>query len=146
MYGENMRGYSAIGLVAPKSEPNVGGALRAACCYGASLVVVQGHRFQKQITDTHKAWRHMPLIVGDIMASLPYDCVAVAVELYQGARDLRTYTHPERAMYIFGPEDGSIPEGIINKCRDVIQIPMRSCMNLAATVNVVLYDRLTKRG
>jgi tRNA(Leu) C34 or U34 (ribose-2'-O)-methylase TrmL len=28
----------------------------------------------------------------------------------------------------------------------VIYIPTRYCMNLAATVNVVLYDRMAKRG
>ena len=33
---------------------------------------------------------------------------------------------------------------ITDWCRDVVYIPTDKCMNLAATVNVVLYDRLAK--
>lgn len=63
--------------------------------------------------------------------------------------DLKTcqcpeYTHPDRALYIFGPEDGSLDKEIRDWCEDVIYIPTTGCMNLAATVNVVLYDRLAK--
>ena len=34
------RGYAAVGLYMPKTEMNVGGAMRAAYCYGASLIAV----------------------------------------------------------------------------------------------------------
>jgi len=82
----------------------------------------------------------------DLFSFLPFDCVPVAVDLIDGARDLRTYTHPERAFYIFGPEDGTLGRKITDKCRDIIYVPTEYCMNLAATVNVVLYDRLLKRS
>jgi hypothetical protein len=51
---------------------------------------------------------------------------------------------PDRALYIFGPEDGSLDKDIRDWCEDVVYIPTTGCMNLAATVNVVLYDRLAK--
>ena len=35
-----MRGYAAIGLNNPKIEANLGGALRAAHCYGASMIAI----------------------------------------------------------------------------------------------------------
>ena len=33
---------------------------------------------------------------------------------------------------------------MLSWCRDVVYIPTNGCMNLAACVNVVLYDRLSK--
>jgi tRNA(Leu) C34 or U34 (ribose-2'-O)-methylase TrmL len=47
-------------------------------------------------------------------------------------------------MYVFGPEDGTISQAVIDKADAVVYIPTNGCMNLAATVNVLLYDRLAK--
>lgn len=140
-----MRGYAAIGLYNAKKELNVGGAMRAAACYGASLIVVTGNRLRKYSSDTTKTYRHTPLIETDnLLTCAPYDCIPVAVELTKDAKLINNYVHPERAYYIFGPEDGSIPNEVLTKCKDVIYIPTKYCMNLAATVNVVLYDRMLK--
>ena len=143
-----MRGYAAIALDNPKSLPNLGGAMRAAQCYGAGLIVIGGQRMlriKSIAADTMKAYRHVPtMMVEDITHHIPYDCVPVAVDLVDGAKDLRDYVHPERAFYIFGPEDGTLGERVLSKCRDRIMVPTNGCMNLAATVNVVLYDRLLK--
>ena len=54
------------------------------------------------------------------------------------------FQHPEQAYYIFGPEDGSLSQTILDASDHVVYIPTIGCMNLAATVNVVLYDRLAK--
>jgi len=141
-----MRGYAAIGIINSKTETNVGGAMRAAACYGASAVVVEGARYRPQASDVTKAWRHIPLFhVTDIWQMMPWDCVPVAIEFIHEARPLPVFTHPERAFYIFGPEDGNIPERILSRCKNVVMVPTRRCMNLAATVNVVLYDRMAKR-
>jgi tRNA(Leu) C34 or U34 (ribose-2'-O)-methylase TrmL len=63
-----------------------------------------------------------------------------------GRQTLTEYQHPERAFYIFGPEDGSLKKNVTAWCKDIIYIPTHGCMNLAATVNVVLYDRMLKAG
>lgn len=144
-----MRGYAAIGLVNPKTRENVGSVLRAAGCYSAALVVVAGTRpdyYMGRIsTDTQKAYRHMPVLrAANVLDVAPYDCVPVAVDLLPGARSLIEFQHPERAFYIFGPEDGTLGRSITDHCKFAVQIPTRYCMNLAATVNVVLYDRLAK--
>jgi tRNA(Leu) C34 or U34 (ribose-2'-O)-methylase TrmL len=142
------RGYAAIGLVNPKCPANIGGVLRAAGCYGAALVVLGGQRpirLSRLTADTQKAYRHIPhVFVGNVLDVVPYDCVTVAVDLVVDAKPLPTYTHPERAFYIFGPEDGTLDASITDKCRDKIFVPTVHCMNLAATVNVVLYDRMSK--
>lgn len=141
-----MRGYSAIGLHNPKTPANVGSVLRAAHCYDAALIAHTGNRYRKAPTDTMHAYRHIPLImVDDLFSVIPYDCVPVAVDLLDDARDLTKYTHPERAFYIFGPEDGTLGKHITERCRDRIFVPTRHCMNLAACVNVILYDRMAKR-
>lgn len=141
-----MRGFAAIGLVGPKIESNVGGALRAAHCYGAALLVLEYPRFVHRSTNVTKAQRHIPMIVGEISAHRPYDCPLVAVEILDDAIPLPSFNHPERAFYVFGPEDGSIPKHIVARAQHIISVPTHFCMNLAATVNVVLYDRLAKRG
>lgn len=141
-----MRGYAAIGLHQPKTPANVGSVIRAAHCYGASLVATTGKRYTRAPTDPQKGYRHIPLIqCEDLHAVIPFDCVPVAIEFIQPARILTTYTHPERAFYIFGPEDGTLGPSILSWCRDVVYVPTSYCMNLAATVNVVLYDRLAKQ-
>ena len=139
-------GFAAIGLFNPKDPANAGGVMRAAGCYGAALIVMSGTRMRNWPTDVGKQWRHTPVLaVDNLLAAIPHDCVPVAVDLIPGARSLVGYTHPERAFYIFGPEDGTLGATITDHCRDVIYVPTSNCMNLAATVNVVLYDRMAKR-
>lgn len=138
------RGYAAVGLYMPKTEMNVGGAMRAAYCYGAAMIAVQGNRFRKMSTDPQASWRHVPLIqVPDLRAVIPFDCQPVCVELSDNAVPLHTFKHPQRAFYIFGPEDGSVPKELTSRYVTVAA-PTDFCMNLAATVNVVLYDRRAK--
>jgi tRNA(Leu) C34 or U34 (ribose-2'-O)-methylase TrmL len=143
-----MRGYSAIGLISPKFGSNVGGVMRAAHCFEASMVMVQGHRDAPYTGrgDTPEAWKHMPILrVDDLFSHLPVGCETVAVDLVPDARDLRTFVHPERALYVFGPEDGTLTSEQVSLCTYKIMIPTRNCLNLAATVNVLLYDRLLKQ-
>lgn len=144
-----LRGYAAIGLVNPKTPANIGGVLRAAGCYGAALVILGGprpERLNKLATDTQKAWRHIPhILVPDVFDAIPYDCVPVAIDLIPGARSLVRYTHPERAIYVFGAEDATLDNSVTSRCRDLVYVPTNGCMNLAAAVNVVLYDRLCKQ-
>jgi tRNA(Leu) C34 or U34 (ribose-2'-O)-methylase TrmL len=144
------RGYSAVALVNPKTRENVGSVLRAAGCYDASLVVISGmrpdHYMGRINTDTQKAYRNIPTLrVPDVFDAIPFDCVPIAVDLLEGARSLVDFTHPERAFYIFGPEDGTLGAAITNRCKFKLQVPTKFCMNLAASVNVVLYDRLAKQ-
>lgn len=140
-----MRGFAVIALSTPKHDHNVGGAMRAAHCYGAGMIVYSGSRFRRQATDTTTAWRSIPLVrTVDVFDAIPHDCVPVAIDLVDGAISLVNYVHPERAFYVFGPEDGTLGEKTLSRCRDRVMVPTQYCMNLAATVNVILYDRMMK--
>ena len=139
---------ACIGLVNPKSPENVGMVMRAAGCYAANSVFYTGERFnraRKFFTDTKNAHEKIPLqATDDLLATIPSNTKIVAVELIEGATPLIQFEHPARAFYIFGPEDGSLSQAMLDACDHVVYIPTIGCMNLAATVNVVLYDRLAK--
>lgn len=141
------RGYAAIGLHHPKDKANVGGAMRAAYAYGAQMLAVAGARNDcvRHATNTPSAWKHMPTFVtDDLHGMIPFDCIPVAVDLVEGAIPLPSYQHPARAFYIFGPEDGTLGKAVLDWCPQRVMVPTRMCMNLAATVNVILYDRIAK--
>lgn len=146
MHAQMQRGLCCIGLDNPKTSINVGAVLRAAGVFRANLVAITGRRYQCAPTDTMKFYRHLPLLqVNDLHKVVPFDCVPVAVELTSRAVSLTTYQHPVRAFYVFGAEDATLGERVLSWCRDVVYIPSNGCLNLAACVNVVLYDRLCKR-
>lgn len=144
------RGYAAVGLHHPKDPANVGGTLRAAWVYGAGLVAIAGPRGRandgiRHGANTPAAWKHLPVMVGDdLHALIPFDCIPVAVDLVDGAVPLPSFQHPQRAFYVFGPEDGTLGTSVLDWCKLRVMVPTRMCMNLAATVNVVLYDRIAK--
>jgi tRNA(Leu) C34 or U34 (ribose-2'-O)-methylase TrmL len=80
----------------------------------------------------------------ELTAGLGSDVEIVCVELVVGATALPHFEHPENAIYLFGPEDSSLPQEVVDQAHHVVYIPTHGCMNLAATVNVVMYDRLAK--
>lgn len=138
-------GFAAIGIQEIQKDGNWGGVLRAAHCYNASLVVV-GSKFISEATDTTKAYRHIPVIQGqkDLFSAIPFDCTPVAVDLLPDAESIVNFEHPKQAFYIFGSETSTLGKNITDRCKHKIYVPTQYCMNLAATVNVVLYDRTAK--
>lgn len=148
-----------IGLTNPKSPSNVGAVMRAAGCYCVDQVFFTGQRYanaakfsgNKHNTDTKNAREKIPLTgvdnfenIASLRDLLPKNTNIICVDLVEGAIPLPHFTHPEQAIYIFGPEDGTISQNMINNADDVVYVPTVGCMNLAASVNVLLYDRLAK--
>ena len=141
-------GYAMIGLDNPKNSINVGSALRACGCYGAVALAISGDRTRhigNASTDTQNQYKRIPVFRGpDLSAFVPFDCVPVAIDIIDGAIPLQEYKHPVRAFYVFGAEDATLGDRVISWCRDIVYVPTVFCMNLAATVNVILYDRMAK--
>ncbi|WP_394204084.1 RNA methyltransferase [Shewanella waksmanii] len=144
-----------IGLLNPKSPTNVGGVMRAAGCYQADAVGYTGkryalaasHRGEQYNTDTKRAGERIPLQPFDSLTSmLEPGMKLVCVDLVEGAIPLPHYVHPQSALYVFGPEDGTLDQGLIDQADDVVYVPTVGCMNLASSVNVLLYDRLAKQS
>mgnify|MGYP000329898779 FL=1 len=137
-----------ICLTNPKSPTNVGGILRAAGCFGADQIFYTGNRYdiaKKHSTDTQKVadnirFKHVECF----LAEKPDDVPLICVDLVEGATPLPEFPHPEKAFYVFGPEDGSIKQDIIDQADHVVFMPTVGSLNLAASVNVLLYDRKAK--
>lgn len=138
----------SIGLINPKSASNVGSILRASGCFKAKRILFTGQRFThaaKYHTDTRNISSDIALEhVEDLITAVEPETKVICVELTEGAIALPEFSHPEKALYIFGPEDGTIDQATIDKADYVVYIPTQGCLNLAATCNIVLYDRSAK--
>lgn len=142
------RGYCGIAVYHPKTETNVGTLWRSANVFGASFLALIGRRFKKQASDTMATHRNVPLYeyltFDQFRDHQPHGCAIVAVERCATARNIVNYCHPERAVYLLGPEDGGIPSSVLARCHSRIVIPGTHCLNVAAAGSIVLYDRMAK--
>ena len=142
----------SIGLINPKSPENVSSVMRAAGNFRVGSVFYTGKRYPRalklkscNVDMSRKVSQDIPLSeVSCFIDDVPENMKIVCVEFAENAISLPEYRHPHNAFYIFGPEDGTINQKIIDRADAVIYVPTTGCMNLAATVNVVLYDRLAK--
>lgn len=132
----------------PKNVSNVGAVMRAAGCFCVDSVFYTGARYDRArgfATDTKNAASTISLQHVDTLSQLVNtSCRIVCIEFVEGASSLISYEHHEHSVYLFGPEDGSLSQELIDIADDVLYVPTVGCMNLAASVNVVLYDRLAK--
>jgi tRNA(Leu) C34 or U34 (ribose-2'-O)-methylase TrmL len=145
----------AVALLDPKYPHNVGAALRACSCWGIGQLWWTGRRVSPDVPrgerlpreERMKGYRSVQMVRDDRVFDRfePGAVTPVAVELRSNVESLVTFEHPEDALYVFGPEDGSLPKPIRLLCHRFVVIPTHHCLNLAAAVNVVLYDRRLKR-
>ena len=143
--------YCAIGLSNPKTPSNVGSVLRACQCFSADAVFYTGNRYNHAMkfnTDTSKSDNPVPLThTGNLTDAInAVDACIICVELVENATALPSFVHPPRGVYVFGPEDSNLSQEVIDCADQVVFIPTNGCLNLAASVNLVLYDRAMKRS
>lgn len=144
----------AVALCNPMLAHNVGAAVRAASCFGVkqvwftgdrvSLNPANGERLPRE--ERMKGYKEVELHQFDyFFEQFDRGTTPVAVELLENAELLPQFEHPENPLYVFGPEDGSIPPAIRRHCHRFVAIPIHHCANLAAAVYMTLYDRMLKR-
>lgn len=144
----------AVALWDPKYAFNVAQAVRIASCYGVPQVWFNGSRVPLEgrkgnrlpREERMKGYRDVDICHGEyFFDAFSSDVTPVAVELTPSSENLLWFKHPENAVYVFGPEDGSLPKVAKRHCHRVVQIPTRHCLNLSMAVGTILYDRHYKR-
>lgn len=144
----------AVVLVDPKYPHNVGGAYRVCAAFGAQQLWYTGHRAESgweadgrlPREERLRAYRHVELVRGEgrFLGQFP-GATIVAVEVHPTAEVLTTFEHPENAVYVFGPEDGSLPRGIRTACHRFVIIPSDTALNLYSAVTATLFHRRMAR-
>ena len=140
-----MRGYFEIGVYQCKTKANLGTLWRSAYQLGAAGIFVIGNRFERQSSDTIKAFRHVPLRVYQdfehFQNSRPYSCQLIGVEM--GGRALSGYCHPQQATYLLGAEDSGLPKKILEHCQSVISLEAinTESYNVAVAGSLIMYHR-----
>ncbi len=145
----------AIIMHNPKYPHNVGTAVRAASCFGSNLILftgsrvsiepkgIKGYRLPRE--ERMRGYKDVTLL-NDQYPFNRFDknIIPVAVERRENAESLPFFEHPKNAVYVFGPEDGSIPQVMLQHCHRFVVIPSKHCVNLAAAIYLILYDRESK--
>ena len=140
-----MRGYFEIGIFHPKKHSNIGTLWRSAYQLGASGIFVIGPRYQRQASDTCKAYRHIPLREYESFETLlevrPYGCQIVGIEM--GGQVLSEFSHPERAIYLLGAEDHGLPPAVLEKCNQRVSLESvrTNSYNVSVSGSIVMYHR-----
>lgn len=141
----------AVVLTDPKWAHNVAGAIRSCSCFGISTLIWTGERVNPETMDRlpreerMKGYRDVYWEMNQRPFDLFPDAIPVCIELVPNAENLVTFEHPENAVYIFGPEDGSVPQVFRRHCHRFLFIPSAHCLNLSTALAIVLYDRIAKR-
>jgi len=147
-------------LTNPKYPHNVAAAIRACSCFGITSLLWTGDRVdpskygrlpreERMKGYSEVEWHHTekPFLADwRTNAGGNFSPIPICVEIHPGSISLSEFIHPEYALYVFGPEDGNVPQVYRRFCHLFVHVPARHCLNLAAALNVVLYDRSIKRG
>jgi tRNA G18 (ribose-2'-O)-methylase SpoU len=143
---ENAMGFVGIGIYNVKRTHNFGALIRTARVFGADFVFSIGNR-NPQEQSSIGAELTLPLFhfttLEQFIGAIPVNARLVCVELTPGAFDIRTYEHPRRAVYLLGPEDGTLPDSVMRQ-HDTVILPGAYPLNVAMAATVVLYDRASK--
>lgn len=134
-------------LCQPKYETNVAGVVRAMACFCADDLYLLNKRYEPSSHKPREFRLYNPSIMEvrkPVSAAIERGLTPVCVELLEGAENMIAFEHPRDVLYVFGPENGEVPQVLRRLCHKFVQIPSLHCLNLAASVYVTLYDRLAK--
>lgn len=146
-----MKGYFGIGVEGLSKQQNLGALMRTAHAFGAQFLFTVGANYSRRIsrqTDTSSASDQLPLYAFDGIADmrLPDGVTMVGIELTDDAIELPSFRHPAKAAYVLGPERASLSPEMTERCRYVVKIPTRFCVNVGLAGALVMYDRMISMG
>src|SRR6266446_4189403 len=117
-------------LINPKYSHNVAATIRACSCFGLSSLIWTGSRVDPTQYSRLPREERMKGYkdVTWIHSNKPFDYFLgndhpVCVEIHEGSVPLQNFIHPQNAVYVFGPEDGGVPQVIRRLCFSFVHIP-----------------------
>lgn len=146
------RGFFMIGVVRPRNTLNIGTLIRSAHVFGATGVFAVGAAFPVENEAAHGFDRHLPVFHFEgpeqFDHAMPDNAEYVVIEMHDDACDLRTFVHPERAVYVLGSEYTGVPAEYLSLGRrtHIVQVPARErvSLNVAIAGSIVMADRVMK--
>lgn len=146
----------AVALVNPKYAHNAATVLRNCAAYGMNQLWITGDRVIEEWSrqgrlhreERMRAYKKVSVFHGDYFFDAFENAVPVAVEIRESAENLAYFEHPDNALYVFGPEDGSLGKQYLRHCHHVIVLPTDEdmCVNLGVAVgNVLLHRRIQRQ-
>ncbi len=146
------RGFFMMGVVQPRNTLNIGTLIRSSHVFGATGVFAVGAAFPVENEAAHDFDRHLPVFhfadAEQLDNAMPTNAEFVVIELREDACDLRTFVHPERAVYILGSEYMGVPDEYLSLRRrtKIVQVPAREhvSLNVAIAGSIVMADRVMK--
>lgn len=138
-------------LINPKFPHNVGATIRACSCFGVESLIWTGSRINISAyerlprEERMKGYKSVRFLNHERPLGWFEQCTPVCVEVFENSEPLTLFEHPGDAVYVFGPEDGGVPQVLRRLCHRFVHIPAHFCLNLSAAVNVVLAHRLMSR-
>jgi tRNA(Leu) C34 or U34 (ribose-2'-O)-methylase TrmL len=143
----------AVVMLEPKFVVNVASMVRNCAAFGIEWLILTGDRLEIPTgrkgdrmprQERMREYRTVKIVQSDFPTVLfkRQDIVPIGVELVPGAIPLPMIEHPANAVYLLGPEDGSISKGYRALCHQIVAIPSLHCLNVAQAGGIVLYDRM----
>lgn len=151
----NITHFCGVALENPLNGFNIGASIRACGCFDASFLVASGTRFKERVTDfrnldTEMTRKKIPVFLGvdNLNQFIPFDTDLVFIERGESSIPLHEFKHPRRAIYFFGPEDGSVNENLVKEHHKShkVHIDTLGSLNLSAAVYITLFDRYSKKS
>ena len=141
-----------IALINPRDPWNLANIIRVVSNFEYDdKIIYTGNNINNELDIMDKLPRPMRskhyknVIIEHVDKIIPIDnYTPVCIEI-DGSIDLQNFTHPKKAIYIFGPENGCVPSHIKRFCHYVVKIQTNGCLNLSHAVTCVLYDRSIKQ-
>lgn len=139
---------TGIGILHPQHDENMGTLWRSAMIFGVDFIFTIGKKFIKQTSDVYESYKSIPCFYykdfEDFYAHLPYNCRLIGIEMHEKSQKIENYVHLAHCVYLLGSEHTGLPEQVLKKCHEVIQLP-KGNYNVAMAGTIVLYDRHLKK-